>query len=305
MRISRIVLALLLVIVPSSVLAEITIDKIPAAAVWYFHADLEAMRSGEASRSLYEWVDDEVFDDLREELGVDLGKEVNQVTAFAAAENGVVVVIDGSISQDSRDKILAIATLAGDMQTLESNGKTYYYAADRDGGHGGETGIGSIDDAAYFSFALKDKIIVTSAADKMKSLLSGNGKISAPEKHDRALFVLSAKRSLMQAGVKIGEFGHDNDWDSNILRNAKQVAVLVAEEGGKISIEARLVTMEPEMADSLASIARGLISLQAFSDDLEPGIKDFLNNTRVDVEGSSLRLRLALDPDVLIGTISD
>lgn len=305
MRISRIVLVFLLAIIPSSVLAAITIDKVPAAAVWYFHADLEAMRSGEAGRSLYEWLDNEVFDDLREELGVDLGKEANQVTAFAAAENGVVVVIDGRISQVSRDKMLAIATLVGQMQTFESDGKTYYYAKDRDGGHDDETDIGSFDDAAYFSFALKDKIIVTSSQDKMKSLLASNGKITAPESHDGVLFVLSAERSLVQAGINTDKFGHDNDWDSNILKNAKHVAVLVAEEGGKISIEARLVTTEPEMANSLASIARGLISLQAFSDDIDPDAKEFLKNTRVDVEGSSLRLRITLEPDVVIAAISD
>jgi len=305
MRIFRIVLALLLATIPSSVLAEISIDKVPSAAVWYFHADFEAMRSGEAGRSLYDWLDSEVFGELRDEIGFDLGKEANQVTAFAVAENGVVVVIEGGISQTSRDKILAIATLAGDMQTLESDGKTYYYAEDRDGEHDDETDIGSIDDAAYFSFALKNKIIVTSTAEKMKSLLSSNGKIAAPQKHEGALFVLSAERNLMQAGINTDELGHDNDWDSNILRNARQVAVLVAEEGAEISIEAQLVTTEPEIARSLASIARGLISLQAFSDDLDPEARELLNKTNIEVDGSSLRLRITLDPDVFVAAIAD
>lgn len=119
------------------------------------------------------------------------------------------------------------------------------------------------------------------------------------------MFVLSADRSLMQAGINASEFDYDDDWSSNVLKNAKQVAVLVADEGDSIAVEAQLVTTEPEMAASLASIVRGLISLQAFSDEIDAELKGVLNSTQVDVDGSSLRIRVDLDPDVVIATISD
>ncbi|MDH3804341.1 MAG: hypothetical protein OEU90_02595, partial [Gammaproteobacteria bacterium] len=74
-------------------------------------------------------------------------------------------------------------------------------------------------------------------------------------------------------------------------------------KAGKISIEAQLVTTEKEMADSLASIVRGLISLQVFNDDLDPEIAEFLQNTSVDVEDKMLTIRVALDPEVVVAAI--
>jgi hypothetical protein len=115
--------------------------------------------------------------------------------------------------------------------------------------------------------------------------------------------VLSAERNLVQAGVKADELGDDVGWDSNILRNTKQAALLIADEAGKIAIEAQLVTTEKEMADSLASIVRGLISLQIFNDDLDPDVASFLQNTSVEVDDKTLKLRVALDPELVVATL--
>jgi len=313
MRTLRFVLFLLLAALPLSLQAEVSPKNVPASAVWYFHADFEQMRSGGAGKSLFDWLDGEVFEELRDEIGVDLSKEANQVTAYAAPENGVVVVVDGSISQKSKDKILAMAVLGGEMEPLEASGKEYYYVAqddaddDPDNDQVDEMDFDSFDDATYFSFSLKNKIIVTSSQDKMKSLLASNGRITAPSSQEGqgALFVLSADRGLMQAGINTDKFGYETDWDSNILRNARQVALLIADDSGKLAIEAQLVTTKPEMASSLASVVRGLISLQVFNDDMEPEISELLQSTNVDVEGSSLRLRIAVDPDLVIATILD
>ena len=59
------------------------------------------------------------------------------------------------------------------------------------------------------------------------------------------------------------------------------------------------------MASSLASIARGLISLQVFSDDLDDELKAILSGTSVDVDGNSLVVRVVVDPEVVLGIISD
>lgn len=306
MRISRFVLIFLLGGLPMSATAEISQDHVPSSAAWYFHADFAAMQSGEAGNRLYMWVDDEVFDEVREESGVDLSKEVDRITAFAAPEKGIVVLVDGQVSQESKDKLLALAALSGDMESLDAGGKQYYFVS----GYGEEEddhksmNLESLEDSAYFSFALKNKMVVTSSKATMNALLASNGELSVPSQGD-ALFVLSADRSFMQAGMNAGEFDYDDDWNSTILKSAQQVAVLVADEGSSISVEAQLVTTEPEMASSLASIVRGLISLQVFSDDLDAELKRVLSSTSVDVEGNSLRIRLVLDPDVVIANISD
>jgi hypothetical protein len=118
-----------------------------------------------------------------------------------------------------------------------------------------------------------------------------------------ALFILSAERNLMQAGARTDDLGDDVDWDSNILRNTKQVALLIAEKGSKIAIEAQLITTEKEMAEALASIVRGLISLQMFNSEMDTDIANFLQNTTVSVSGNKLTISVALDPEVVVAAI--
>ena len=137
----------------------------------------------------------------------------------------------------------------------------------------------------------------------MEMMIANNGKHPDATSSNGALFVLSAERSLMQAGVKAGDLGEELDWDSNILRNTEQAALIVADEKGKIAIEAQLRTTEKEMADSLASIVRGLISLQIFNDDLDPGIASLLQNTRVDTDGTALTIKISMDPEAVMGII--
>lgn len=117
------------------------------------------------------------------------------------------------------------------------------------------------------------------------------------------MLVLSADRSLVQAGLSTSDFEDDIGWDSNIIRNTKQVALLIADDSGKLAIEAQLLAAEKSMADSLASIARGLISLQIFNDDLDPEISQFLQNTSVDVDGTTLTIKVTLDPEAVVAAL--
>jgi hypothetical protein len=59
------------------------------------------------------------------------------------------------------------------------------------------------------------------------------------------------------------------------------------------------------MAESLASIVRGLISLAMFSEEMDPEVSEFLKGTTVAVDGSSLRIKLALDPESVVVALDD
>jgi hypothetical protein len=161
----------------------------------------------------------------------------------------------------------------------------------------------SFDDGAFISFAIDKKLLVTSSKAGMQALLAENGKVPGSKGGKGALFVLTAERSFVQAGAQTGDLGNDLDWDSNILRNTEHAALLIADKAGKIAIEAQLVTTENEMAASLASIVRGLISLQVFNDDMDPQFAKFLQNTSVDVDNNKLTISVALDPDVVVAAI--
>ena len=76
--------------------------------------------------------------------------------------------------------------------------------------------------------------------------------------------------------------------------------MLLADLGDKLGFEAQLMTNEAEMANAMASIARGLISLQAFNDELDPELSTILQSTSVDVIDNTLKIALALDPAVVV-----
>ena len=306
MRHLKLLVVILLLGVPA--LAYADMGGIPTSATWYFHADFDAMRKGKASRGVYDWLNAEVFEEIRSEIGIDFGKEAGQLTAFSGAKAGPVILLDGKISQDTKDKIMAIAATDGELQTFKSSGKAYYFFdGDGDGADTGDIDIDieSLEKEAYVSFALKNKILITNTQDQMKALLASNGEIDSDKKDKGSLLILRAERSLIQAGVNADAMEDNNDWDSNILRNTKQVAVLIADLGDKLGIQAQLMANEPEMANSLASIVRGLISLQAFNDEMDSEVSAVLQSTKVDVSGSTLKLSLSLDPDTVVAALED
>ena len=313
MRHLKLLAVILLLGLPT--LAYADVNSIPGTATWYFHADFDAMRKGKASKGLYDWLDGEVFEEIRNEIGIDFDTEARRFTAFSAAGEGPVMVLDGKISQETKDKVLAIAAIDGELETFKSSGKAYYFfdgeddESDSDDAEGGniDIDIDSLEEEAYVSVAVKNKIIITNKREQMEQLLDNNGKIDSGSKEKKALFVLRAERSLIQAGVNADEMqvDDDGDWDSNILKNTRQLAVLLSDLGDKLGIEAKLMTTEPEMADSMASIVRGLISLQAFNDDMDPEMASVLQSTKVDVADSTLQISLALDPDTVVSALEN
>ena len=94
-----------------------------------------------------------------------------------------------------------------------------------------EIQLESLEDESWVSTDLKNKVIVTSSEEQMQAMLKNGGKIAGSRSHDSALVVLTAEKTLLQAGMNSDALGDDDDgdsgWDSNILRNTKQVAFLV------------------------------------------------------------------------------
>lgn len=300
-------LAALLALLPAPVTrAAVQPTDLPATATWYFHADLEEMRSSKAGASLYAWLEQEVFDEVREESGIDLGREVSRVTAYAMGEDGAVMVVDGNFSRETRDKALVAAATADRFETLEAGGRTYYYVRG-DGEHKSRNvAIDGIDNEFFFSFDVRNKLVVAARKEQMEALLANGGKITGSRSHDGALFVLTAERSLIQAGMDTHGVEHDGDgFQSNILRNTRQVALMVADVAGKIAVDVQLVATEAAAAESLASIVRGLIALQAFSKETDPRVTEVLQATRVDVDDTRLKVSIALTPEAIAAALDE
>lgn len=314
MRTLKLLIVGLLLAFPA--LATADAGDIPGASTWYFHIDLDKMRSEEAGKAVYDWMEDEIFSDVREESGVDLTKELDRLTAFSLEGQGPVFLFEGNISQESKDRVMTLIAAAGDLQPEKSSGKAYYRLTDGHGkddddntGDNIEIQIDALEEESWISLALDNKVLVTSSKEQMQELLKKGGKIAGRRSHNDALLVLTAEKALLQAGMNSSALGNDDDgdsgWDSNILRNTEQVAFLVAAKAGMLALEAKLITTEPDMAESLASVVRGLISLVAFNDEMEAETVAVLRSTKVEAKGNNLSISLAVAPDLVVSTLSD
>jgi len=317
MRTLKLLLVGLLLSVPGLAMADAS--DVPGLATWYLHVDLKQMKSSDAGKAVYAWMDDEIFSELKEEAGVDITNELDRLTAYSLQEQGPVFVFEGDISQNTKDKIMIMITAAGDLQSRKSSGKSYYrLMQSEDGGTGESTTIStdnieieleSLQQESWVSMDLKDRVIVTSSEEQMKELLGNAGKIPGKRAHKGALLVLTAEKTLLQAGMNSAAMGDTDDgisrWDSNILRNTEQVAILIAAANDKLALEVQLITTEPEMAESLASVARGLISLVSFDDDIDDELSSVLRGTTVKANGNALNISLAIDPGLVVSTLSD
>ena len=317
MRILKILIVGLLLAAPG--LATADLGAIPGGTTWYLHVDFDKMRSESAGKGIYGWMVDEIFDDVKEDAGVDLENELDSMTGFSVEGQGPIFLFEGNVSQTSKDRLMALIAAEGNLNPQKSSGKAYYRFTD-----GGRTndedsaGLGSdnieiqfeeLENESWISMALDNKVLVTSSEEQMKAMLDKGGKISGSRGHNGALLILTADKPLVQAGMNSVTLGEESDgdsgWESNILRNTEQVAFLVAAAADKLAIEAKLITSEPDMATSLASVARGLISLASFSDDMDADMVALIQGTRIEAEGRTLIISLAVDPELIVSNLSD
>jgi hypothetical protein len=295
---------------PLHAAAAVSAGDLPGDTIWYLHVDLHAMRTTESGGIIYSWFEDEVVEDVSEEIGIDLNTEVNSVTAYSASSEGTVVVVNGPLTQGSKERLLAVATLEadGEVELLDYNGLAYYHIGDEEGeGWVNDELFEDLEDSAWFSFAIDNKAILASTEKQLQALLDSGGKIAGSGSHDGALFVLSADKSLMQAGMQADRMANedDDDWESNVLRNTKEAALLIADKAGMIAIEAQLVSTDPKMAAAIGAIVNGLISLQAFNSDLAPEFQDLIRSTRVEVNENTLSINTVIDPEILMTILDD
>ncbi len=314
MRKLILILAVTLLALPGVALAGLDSRDLPPGSTWYFHIDFKEMRSSKSGRHLYDWLDREAFEEILEETGVDVSKELDMLTAFDSGDLGPVIMLQGNISQDSQDKMMAAAAMHGTIQNFRSKGKTFYFIEGderHDSNDEAETGdveinVDSFDDGAYFSFAVRNKVIITPSRGQMEAMLDNGGKVNGSKGARNALLVLSAESNLLQAGANANEIGvESDDWDSNILQNTKEFALLIAGVGNQIALDARLITTGADIADSMASIARGLIGLAALSGDVEPDVAELLRGTKVDVDDNELQITLTVDPEAFVAMLDD
>jgi len=285
MKKSFMVVLALMATLTSGANAAVSANDLPGNTVWYMHADLQAMRDTESGRQIYAWFEDEVIEEVSEELGIDLNKEINAVTAFSDSRNGAVMIIEGPISKATEEKMLEMAMDKTEVVTRQHNGMSYYFMGDDESAESqGDEPFEDFEEASYSSFAIKGKVIIAGREEQLKELLDNKGRIVGGGEFDDALFVISADKSFVQAGGR-------TDGLSDV--------------SGMIAVEAQLVSTDPKMAQGIAGIINGLIALQSFSTDIPADVKALIANTKVEVEDNVLSINAVIDPDLVVSILND
>lgn len=281
-------LATLALILPGLAGAGIGPDELPGNTRWYLHADLAEMRRSEVGQQLYGWMEKELFANLRNDLGVDLGAETDRVTLFSQGEEDAVLAIRGRYSDETRARVLALAKREATVDEHDADGSTYYQ-------------LGQMADAdfdGYFTFSIDGLLLFTSEAATMEALLASGGRLEERTADAGTLLVLTADRQLIQAGGRPGAGGGDS-WESRILEHTRQAAIVVADRDGAAAIEARLVASDPGMALAVGGIVGGLIGLRAMATEQEPALAALLSNTNVSVNEGTVGISALVEPELM------
>ena len=73
---------------PVAVSGAVRPGDLPEGTRWYLHADLKQMRESATGRDIYNWMNGEIFMEIHDEIGIDINKEADRLTAFSGSDNG-------------------------------------------------------------------------------------------------------------------------------------------------------------------------------------------------------------------------
>ena len=227
-------------------------DQLPDDAQWYLHVDLDAMRKSPVGRELYSWLDQEVFEDLRDDADFDPNKELDSVVAYSNSQGHATALLTGKLRQASKDKLLAAMTASGSLQIEKQGGIDYYRVDDLNLEN---TELDIDQETLFFSFDRDNTIVFSTRLDDMIDATRGNAKRRGEK---GTLLRLSAERSLLQAGLDAAALGENASerWNSGMFRQARQLAFVFSERKGNADLRLRVTADDQQTTDSLAAVVR-------------------------------------------------
>ncbi len=287
--------------------ADIAEQDLPANVQWYAHADLLAMKGSVTGRHILDFLDDEVFEELEEDTGINLKNELEAATIFGGAEpaDGAVVLY-GPISEKNRTKMQAVMELRGEYSKASRKGVDIF-TLDKRKGKGEKVDDDSDDMFAedrttYIAFSKRKQTLITQNKAQLDAFVSAGGELERRKKIENpgSLLVLQANKSMIKAGMNAGAGIKDEaDWDSNILQHMRQIALVLSDKEGKAAIEAQLVTANEELAESIKNIVQGLIAIKSLDQDEDREVLAMLRSIKLDQTGATIRASMLVDPDML------
>lgn len=284
----------------------------PVAAhdsAFYLSINLATMRDGTASAPLYRWVEGEVLEDLRDELGTDLIDSLEGVSIFGTgAEQVPAVVLHGTIPQSARDRIVdGVFESKGEIELKTLHGRNYYSFSglelDWDGveNHDGGDGDGSNHDALLIAFGDQGQSMIT-PDPLIMDLFLRHGELAQAEMAPD-LMVLQANRALIQGGLSnrqnLPGVGPNGPWESEMFRKVERFGIILADENDAVSFTLEAQSATPEVAEAMANLVEGLISLKALSGENDPEL-EWLDSLDISTQDRITRFQARFPAEQLV-----
>jgi hypothetical protein len=277
-------------------------EWVASDATWVVHVDAEALATsdlGVAALAHGAMIAHDELDELRQELGIDVTKDIFGVTAFGVDED------------DSTFSVILEATTVIDQllaKAPEQMGAAYSNITE------GDKTIHkwSEDGEDFFAYvknsATPDRRLVLVSMDLLR-LRDGMMRLEAKAPGANVAAPLAAVRpgagSILFLSASELPGMHDNDGPAAaMMQNAKGLIVDVGETNGQFTVRAEVDTGDVENATNLLSMAQGLIAMGRMAGASEPDAKQLLpllNALALTADGAKLRLKFEHNSESLIG----
>ncbi|MDJ0657815.1 MAG: hypothetical protein QNJ40_26885 [Xanthomonadales bacterium] len=281
---SLIAAALLVTACGSVSAGSLSESQLPADSQWYVHVNLDMMRQSVVGKRFMEEELDDAFDDIEDELGITLKKELDAVTVFGDVPKdgtSVAVVLHGDLSEDTQVGIQAVLEEKADsFIEVDYSGVTYFEVADSD-----EINIkshhGYDSDALRLVFG-EGQTMISPDENRIHQFIDGGTRLKRGSVvPDNALLVLHAEKALLQGGLNAKSADHNFGWDSSIMNNIEHVAGMVVEEGDGVRIEVRVLASSADTAAYVHNIIQGMVSLGALNAGDDPAAAELLQSLQI------------------------
>lgn len=257
-------------------------------SAYYIQVNFAAMRDSESGRQLLDWVNEEIFDEIADELGASVGDDLAQnfdgISVFGAGEDqSPVILTHGFLTDEMHDLLLSHldGADADDIIKSSNHGLDYYTITDGDIDLDFLDVNTDSDDTIYFSIGNlgQGQSMITTSEVVMDQFLANGARMDNQLTSD--LIVLQANRPLVQGGLNTKHNVFKNGpWESKFFQNVEQLGVVIGDAGDAFTVRAEAISRTPSMAEALGSIAKGLLSFKALAGDDDEDLA-WLNNLQV------------------------
>ena len=272
----------------------------PDDAAFFVHVDIRAMQTSQAGQPLYDWIRDEMINEIEDELQLDITRQLEAVTVFGSggSSEDAGVVLHGFFDESQKQRLLDKAGEEMNIRKSMAAGVEYYAISDNNVGFGDAAGK-KREDKVFFAFGPAGQNLVTQSEELMQQFaLSGGQFAVAPP---QGLLVLKADRSLVAASVDAKSAGSDH-WDSHIFQNIERAALVISDDYDALLLQATIEAVDDVMAESVSNIIQGFVSLQALAND-EPEMVELVRQLEVETLGKQVQLGLRVPSQKLLEII--